>query len=189
MPARATYFCLDIETNGPVPALYDMVSVGIAVVHEEDTQWTRGEDLYLEFRPEAPESDPEAAAIHGLDLSRLAREGLSRREGCERIRDWVIARTDPGTKAVFVGHNAPFDWSFIAWYFAAEKMDNPFGYKGMCTKSLAAGVLGLHWLDTGKDTLSGRLGMPEEDTTQKHRADYDARYQADLLIRLLEEQG
>ena len=33
---QATYFCIDIEANGPVPSLYDMVSLGAVVVYADD---------------------------------------------------------------------------------------------------------------------------------------------------------
>lgn len=187
---RATYFCLDIECNGPVPALYDMVSVGVVVVAPgADGRLAIGEQLYLEIQPQAPRVDPGAARVHGLDQEHLARDGLPRREAMLRLDAWVKARTLPGTEAVFVGHNAPFDWSFVAWTFHVEDMPNPFGYKGLCTKALSMGVLGVHWLDTNKELLSERLGLPPEDRKQKHRADYDARYQAEILIRLLEHMG
>ena len=29
---RATWFCIDIECTGPVPGLYDMISLGAVVV-------------------------------------------------------------------------------------------------------------------------------------------------------------
>ena len=45
-----------------------------------------------------------------------------------------------------------------------------------------------HWLDTGKETLSTLLELPDEDMGQKHRADYDAWYQALILKALLERQ-
>ncbi|MEC8380110.1 MAG: hypothetical protein VXZ96_07310, partial [Myxococcota bacterium] len=54
-----------------------------------------------------------------------------------------------------------------------------------CTKSLAAGILNLHWFETSKENLQQILKMPPQDMSQKHRADYDAAYQAELLIKLL----
>ena len=64
---RATYFCVDIEANGPVPGLYDMVSIGIVVVTPTQEGTLKvGETLYIEFRPQAPRFDAQAAAIHGL---------------------------------------------------------------------------------------------------------------------------
>jgi DNA polymerase III epsilon subunit-like protein len=187
---RSTWFCVDIECNGPVPGLYDMVSLGaVAVAQDESGQLQIGASTYVEIQPQAPRFDARAAEIHGLDQDRLHREGLPRREAAEQLAAWVRAQTRPGTAPTFVGHNAPFDWSFVAWTYAAEGLDNPFGYKALCTKSLAAGVLKLHWLDTNKEVLSERLGLPAEDMGQKHRADYDAAYQALILKGLLEYEG
>ena len=115
-------------------------------------------------------------------------EGLVRREGMEKLTAWVESVKDPGTEAVFVGHNAPFDWSFVAWSYAAEGMKNPFGYKALDTKALSAGILNLHWLDSNKGILAERLGLKTEDMSQKHRADYDAYYQAEILKALLDRQ-
>lgn len=185
---RATWFCVDIETNGPVPSLYDMVSLGVVVVVvEPEGRLVPGPSLYLELKPEVERIDPEAVRIHGLERKYLQKNGLPRREACARLTQWVRDHTAPGSNPVFVGHNAPFDWSFVAWVFAAEGMPNPFGYKAFCTKSLAAGVLGLHWLDTNKERLAVLLSLDPEDTSRKHRADYDAAYQARILIALLDK--
>ena len=183
---RATWFCIDIEANGPVPGLYDMVSLGATVVFSDaDHGLQLGEDFYMELQPVAPRFDARAAAIHGLDQAHLATHGLSRIDAAHRLAQWVKQQTRPGTEAVFVGHNAPFDWSHVAYLYAEIEQANPFGYKALDTKALSAGVLGLHWLDTGKEVLFERLGLPPEDRSQKHRADYDARVQAELLRALL----
>ncbi|MEE2750864.1 MAG: 3'-5' exonuclease [Myxococcota bacterium] len=182
---RATWFCIDIECSGPVPALYDMISLGAVVVYDRE-ELEIGDSLYLEIVPQAPRVDPGAMAVNGLDLEKLRVEGLDRRAALEALRDWVQEKTVDGTKPVFVGHNAPFDWSFVAWCFAAEDMENPFGYKALDTKALATGVLGVHWFDSSKEVISEALGLPDEDLTLKHRADYDAAYQAEILIGLLQ---
>ena len=185
MKLKATYFCIDIECNGPVPGLYDMVSLGAVAVHVKDGRPQMGDDFYMEIRPQAPRFDSRAAAIHGLDQNRLYKEGLPRKEACRNLSAWVARQTLPRTSSVFVGHNAPFDWSFVAWTYAAEELPNPFGYKALDTKALAMGVLDLHWLDSSKETIQPLLNLPPEDKSKKHRADYDARYQAQILIGLL----
>ena len=183
---RATWFCIDIEANGPVPGLYDMVSLGATVVFSDDNHTLQlGEDFYMELKPVAPRFDARAAAIHGLDQAHLTTHGLSRSQAASTLSRWVKTQTRPGTEAVFVGHNAPFDWSHVAYLYAELEQPNPFGYKALDTKALSAGVLNLHWLDTGKEILFERLGLPAEDLNQKHRADYDARVQAELLRALL----
>ncbi len=186
---RATWFCIDIECSGPVPAIFDMISLGAVVVHDHpDGSLTIGDTLYLELRPQGPRVDPGAMKVNGLDLDELREHGLDRREGLERLSAWVAEQRTPGSEPVFVGHNAPFDWSFVAWCYKAEELVNPFGYKALDTKAFSAGVLDLHWLDSGKPVLAERLGLPSEDQGLKHRADYDAQYQAEILKRLLEVQ-
>ena len=190
MEQRSTYFCVDIEANGPVPGLYDMVSLGAVVVAPGSSgRLEIGESFYMEIKPQAPRFDARAASIHGLDQDRLASEGLPRRRAMASLASWVTEHTRPGTEATFVGHNAPFDWSYIAWTYAAEEMKNPFGYKALCTKSLATGVLKVHWLDSSKEVIQSALSLPPEDLSLKHRADYDARYQAKILIGLLEKMA
>ena len=184
---RSTWFCIDIEASGPVPSLFDMISLGAVAVHENgDGPLRLGDSFYVEIVPTAPGWEEEAEAIHGLSRAHLQANGVSRREAMQRLTDWVNATRDPESEAIFVGHNAPFDWSHVAWCFAAEQMKNPFGYKAICTKALATGVLGCHWLDSGKGTIAKALSLPQEDTSQKHRADYDAAYQALVLKGLLE---
>lgn len=184
---RATYFSVDIECSGPVPALYDMVSLGAVVVAPgPDGRLAPGATFYVEIRPEGPRVDPGAMKVNGLDIERLRREGTPRREAVLSLARWVQENTRPKTKPVFVGHNAPFDWSFVAWCYAAEDLPNPFGYKALDTKAMATGKLGIHWFDSNKEVLEQRLGIEPEDMKLKHRADYDAAYQAKILIKLLE---
>ncbi|MEZ4235423.1 MAG: 3'-5' exonuclease [Myxococcota bacterium] len=180
---RATWFCIDIECSGPVPALYDCLSIGAVAVTGRPP--TPGASTYLEIRPGAPRVDAGAMAVNGLSLERLAREGLALGEALARLTAFVEEHTRPGTKPVFVGHNAPFDWSFVSYAYAAEGLQNPFGYKALDTKALASGVLGVHWLDSNKETLEQLLDLPPQDPDQVHRADYDAAYQARILAALL----
>lgn len=165
-----------------------MVSLGAVVVHDDDQTLTLGERFYVEIRPESDRFEPEAMAVNGLDFEQLRREGTPRRLALEQLTAWVLRTCAPGSKPVFVGHNAPFDWSFVSYVYCAEGMRNPFGYKALDTKAFSGGVLGLHWFDTSKEVLSERLSLPSEDLGQKHRADYDAWYQALILKGLIERQ-
>jgi ribonuclease T len=183
---RATWFCIDIECSGPVPALYDCLSIGAIVVHEGPEGPTIGPSTYLEIRPGAPRVDPGAMAVNRLSLERLARDGLALGDALSRLTAFVEEHTVAGSRPVFVGHNAPFDWSFVSYAYCAEGLPNPFGYKALDTKALAMGVLGLHWFDTDKETLQRLLDLPPQDADQVHRADYDAMYQARILAGLLE---
>lgn len=186
---RATWFCVDLECSGPAPALFDMLSVGVVPVFDEPNGRRIGEPLYVEIQPTGAGVDPGAMKIHGLDLATLARDGLPLAEALDVISAFVRAQTVAGSEPVFVGHNAPFDWAFVNHAYHATRKENPFGYKAFDTKALAAGVLGLHWLDTSKEVLAERLPLPPVEAGKVHRADWDAWYQAHILVGLLDLQG
>lgn len=183
---RATYFCVDIECSGPVPALYDMVSLGAVRVVEVPGGYEIGQPFYVEIAPTGPRVDPGAMAVNGLDIEALRRAGASMDAALDALTDWVRDQTVDGSTPVFVGHNAPFDWSFVNYAYHVCGRVNPFGYKALDTKALATGALGLHWLDSNKETLEDLLDLPPQDHNLVHRADYDAAYQALILVRLLE---
>lgn len=183
---RIAYFCVDIEASGTVPGLFSMLSLGVVEVRGGRGNWAPGASLYLELKP-LPEAgeDPGAMRVHDLDPERLAAEGREPARAMEDLRAWTLERAG-GADPVFVGHNAPFDWSFVSWYFVKFGVPNPFGYKALDTKALAMGALRLPWPEAHKTRLSERLEeVPAEDTSRKHRADYDAFYQAQILCALL----
>ncbi|MBN2799489.1 MAG: 3'-5' exonuclease [Deltaproteobacteria bacterium] len=187
--ARATWFCVDIECSGPVPGDYDMISLGACRVHHAAEGLEIGAPWYVEIAPQGPKVDAGAMKVNGLDLDRLRAEGAARRQALLDLSAWVTAQTLPGTKPVFVGHNAPFDWSFVNWAYHAEGIVNPFGYKALDTKALAMGVLAVHWFDSHKERLDALLDLPPVEQGKVHRADYDAWYQAHILARLLERMA
>jgi DNA polymerase III epsilon subunit-like protein len=182
-----TYVCVDVEASGQVPPLYNLLSIGAVVVRRQGSHHVLGDSFYAELRPVFPGFDPKALAVCGLDVERLAREGEPPREALARFNTWV-ERQNAGTRErpVFVGHNAVFDWAYLSFYYAHHDLPNPFGYKGLDTKSLAMGRLGIPWNETNKETLERMLGLPPQDPAQTHRADYDAWYQALILKGLLD---
>lgn len=185
--SREIFFCVDVEASGPVPGLYNLVSIGAVPVSRPDGTWQPEEErFYVELKPIAPGFDPEAMKVHGIPRQRLEAEGTEAAEAMRSLADFVAARLRrSGGRAVFVGHNAAFDWSFIAYYFEVFGIPNPFGYKALDSKSLAMGRLGIGWFETHKDNLEAILGLPPQDASRAHRADYDAHYQALILCGLL----
>jgi len=181
------YFCLDCEASGPLPPLYNLLSVGVTVVRPEGARHVLGDSFYVELKPIFAGFDREALAVCGLDVERLRVEGEEPRAALDRLSAWVQKRNrGSAERPVFVGHNAVFDWAYIAYYFAHFELPNPFGYKGIDSKSLAMGRLDIGWNDTSKETLAAMLDLPDQDPSKVHRADYDARYQALILQALLD---
>jgi len=184
------YFCIDVEASGQLPPFFNLLSIGATVVRPEGGRHVLGDSFYLELCPIFPGFDPAALAVCGLDVERLRREGDEPKLAMQRLTDWV-RQQNAGSSSypVFVGHNAVFDWAYIAFYYAHCELDNPFGYKAIESKSLAMGVLGLAWEATSKENLARLLDLPPLDPAQVHRADYDAWYQALILKALLDRRA
>jgi hypothetical protein len=181
------YFCVDCEASGPVAPLYNLLSIGVTVVRPEGDHHVLGDSMYVELKPIFAGQDPDALAVCGLDIERLRKDGAEPRDALLRLAAWVDERNRPSSdRPVFVGHNAVFDWAYVSYYYAHFDLPNPFGYKGIDSKSLAMGRLGISWNDTSKERLAELLALPPQDPAQIHRADYDAHYQAMILKALLD---
>ena len=182
------FISIDVEASGSVPGMFNLVSVGATAVRKTDGRWTLDpDDLYFELKPVFDGFDPEAMAIHGISREHLEATGLETREAMEKLRSWSLERAGgPDSRPVFVGHNALFDWAYINHYFKHTGVVNPYGYDGLDTKALSMGTLGIPWRQANKSVLQKRLPIPKHEDDKAHRADYDARYQAEILRALLE---
>ena len=183
--------CVDVEASGPVPGLHDLVSIGaVAVKRTEEGRHAPMADqpFYAEIQPQGGRIEPEATAVHGLTPDHLQANGRPLADALKALNAWVFGLRWPASqRLVFVGHNAPFDWSYVNWCYHSTGIDNPFGWKALDTKALAMGVLGLDWFDTNKERLAELLpGLGDQDESRVHRADYDANYQARILSALLD---
>jgi DNA polymerase III alpha subunit (gram-positive type) len=183
------YVSIDCEASGPMPPLYNLLSIGATALQVEGDHHVVGESFYVELRPVFPGFDADALAVCGLDPERLRRDGVPPVEAMARLTGWVEQQNRSRGTPVFVGHNAVFDWAYVNFYYAHVGLPNPFGYKAIDTKSLAMGRLDLAWTATSKENLQRVLGLPAQDPAQIHRADYDAHYQALILKELLDRKG
>lgn len=182
------YFSVDVEASGPVPGLYNLVSIGAVAVGRNASIWEPQKDpFYVELKPLSPGFDPGAMAIHGIPRERLEGEGARPIDAMRRLTRFVEERVgSSGARPAFVGHNAVFDWAYISYYYEYHYLPNPFGYKALELKSFAAGCLGIDWFESHKEKLQELLpGIPRQDDALVHRADYDALYQARILCALL----
>lgn len=184
------YVCVDIEASGPVAGLYNMVSIAGVTVQLDGDRHRRGDSFYFELQPICDGFLPEAMAIHGLTEEHLRKNGRPANAVMSEIDAWVRARVEPGQRALFVGHNAAFDWGYVSYYFVRAGLDNPFRYDPLDTKALAMGRHGMRWSRCNKSALLGLhpgLVRPAEGT--EHDALVDAEFQADILIALLDGEA
>ncbi len=170
------YISVDIETAGPIPGEYSMVSLGACLVDNPTEQF------YIELKPINDNSIPEALKVSGLTFEQLTATGIAPAEAMSSFQNWVQRVTD-NQRAVFVGFNASFDWSFVNWYFHVFLGKNPFGIGALDIKSYYMGLSGCLW----QETTSSQLPLSFQPShRQSHNALDDAIAQAEIFKKLLQ---
>ena len=173
---REFYISVDVETAGPYPSQYSLLSIGACSVSGP------GDSFYVELQPVNDRSLPEAMRIGGLSLARLKEKGLPPKEAMEGFAAWTAQATPPDHVPVFVAFNAPFDWMFVNDYFHRYLGQNPFGHSALDIKAFFMGLTGAAWYGTSmKDITRHYLG--ERQLT--HHALRDALDQAEIFRLML----
>lgn len=171
------FVSVDVETSGPVPGVHSMLSIGACLVDRPEITFT------ALIQPISQAFDPDALAVTGLSLDELKVSGKKPEEAMAGFARWVEESAELGATPVFVGFNAPFDWSFVNYYFHRFLGSNPFGFTALDIKALYMGATGCAWSDTRSSRIAGHL---KPELMGDHDALNDALYQAELF-RLISE--
>ena len=171
------YISVDVETAGPIPATYSLLSLGASVVNNPS------QHFYAEFLPITGNAIPEALAVSGFSLTELAQRGEVPEVAMRRFRDWITGVSDRCTP-VFVEFNAAFDWAFVNWYFHTYLGENPFGFSALDMKAYYMGLSGYRWSETTSRQLP--LAFQPTETRASHNALTDAHAQAEIFAKLLD---
>ncbi|HUS12450.1 MAG TPA: 3'-5' exonuclease [Pyrinomonadaceae bacterium] len=172
---KETYISVDVESSGPIPGAYSLLSIGACVVGNT------GEAFYAEIQPINDAYVPEAIEVAGKSMEELALSGQTPESAMKSFRNW-LATVSYDVSPVFVGFNAAFDWSFINWYFHTYLGENPFGIGGIDIKSFYMGMCGCSWEDTRSSHISATFKGPSHHT---HNALDDAKEQAEMFELML----
>lgn len=174
--AKEIFISVDVETAGPIPGEYSMLAIGACLADTPDVCFA------CKLKPTSGRVDPEALAVSGLSIGDLEQTGTDPAEAMASFAAWIAAAIDEGAVPVFVGFNAPFDWSFVNYYFHHFTGTNPFGFAALDIKALYMGATGCDWRDTRSSRIAGDL---RPSLRGDHDALHDALYQAELfrLIR------
>lgn len=163
---------IDIESAGPTPREFPMLSIGACLVDDPE------QGFYIELQPDAPGVDHRALAVGGLVPAELAESGTAPGLAMAQFEEWVQSVVPEGSVAVFVGFNASFDWMFVADYFQRYLGRNPFGHASLDIKAYFLGAFGGTWAGTSMKHLAPRY---LEGRQLSHNALADARDQAELF--------
>ena len=127
-------FVVDVESDGPCPGLFSMISFGAVAVDRSLSKTFLGQVAPL---PAAGRLEA-SAAISGIP--RATHEAYED-PGIvmTRFRDW-LAEVNKDGRPVLVSDNPAFDWQFINYYFHRYLGENPFGFSARRIGDLYAGL-------------------------------------------------
>jgi DNA polymerase III epsilon subunit-like protein len=182
------YFSADIETDGPIPGPYSMLSVALVYAGRFDGERFHAPEnhdcaIYRELAPISDDFEAEALAVNGLDRERLIREGEAPAKAMQALDTWV--RDVAGAaKPVLVAYPLSFDWTWLYWYFIKYCNRSPFGHS-QCF-DIKTAIATKHHLPISQ---AGRSKLPARYETRQrhtHHALDDAIAQAEIFAKLFE---
>lgn len=184
------YISADVETDGPIPGPYSMLSFALVEIGRSGgralTRPAQPRSFYRELRPISSAFDPEALAVNGLDREQLKVSGLEPQRAMDDARDFV-AEIASGGAPVLVAYPLSFDWSFLYWYFVRFGGASPFKHSRGFDIKTAFAVKGRRTLvSSGRDKLPAEL---RPGLAHTHHALDDAREQAEIFARLFAWDG
>ena len=165
------YIMVDVETDGPIPGDYSMISFGAVLVDEQ-----LDKTFYGQLKPISEQYIPEALAVSGFSRQEtLAFDDPQ--TVMTNFAAWIknVAKDRP----VFISDNNGFDWMFICWYFHHFTKANPFGFSSQNLGSMYKGLV--------KDTFQNFKHLRK--TKHTHHPVDDAKGNAEALLTLKKEHG
>lgn len=160
------YIMVDVETDGPIPGDYSLISLGAVLVSPELDQ-----TFFAQFRPISEQYVPQALAVSGY--SREETLGFADpKTSIQTFKDWLseVCKDRP----IFISDNNGFDWMFVCWYFHHFLGENPFGHSSQNLGSLYKGLV--------KDTFSNFKHL--RITPHTHHPVDDAKGNAEALLEM-----
>lgn len=186
MSREEIYISIDVETNGPIPGKYSMLSLG-AAAYLLDKTLVDTFSINFKTLPNAIEH-PETMAwwLNREKTYNLTRvDQVEPKEAMSNFLEWIEDTTlveDKKYKPVCVCYPSGFDFTFIYWYFSNFLDECPFGFSALDLKSYACAVMGTPFKRTTKSRMPKHWFDKFEHT---HIAVDDAIEQGALAINMI----
>ena len=187
------YFSADVETDGPIPGPYSILSFALVYAGSFDgKRFERSpkydQTFYRELRPISKDFEPEALRVNGLDRNRLCLEGHDPVKAMTEACVWVN-RIAGSAKPVLVAYPLSFDWTWLYWYFIRFSAGgSPFDYsRCFDVKTALAVKAGIPVCEAGRSRIHPSLQSTHYAHT--HHALDDAIEQADIFANIFEWEG
>ena len=168
-------FSIDVESDGPCPGLYSMISFGVVMVDMDLNKTFHGK-----VRPlPGAQRDEAAANISGISLV----EHMSYPDAADvfvEFDKWLTKHNRDG-KPVMVSDNPAFDWQFMNYYAHMTLGKNPLGFSARRIGDFYAGLR--------KDFFAASAWKKSRKTAHDHNPVNDAMGNAEALLQMSKTYG
>ncbi len=127
-----TVIVVDVETDGPIPHDYSMISFGAVIVDSE-----LNKTFYGQLKPISDTWIPECLVVSGFSREEVLNFD-DPKDVMEEFALWIANNSK--SRPLFFSDNNGFDWQFINWYFHHFTGKNPFGFSSNNIGSLYKGM-------------------------------------------------
>jgi len=176
------YVSTDVETDGPIPGIYSMLSFGSAA-YTTNKLLIGTYAANLETLPEATtdfktmewwKTQPEAWKVCRQDIQKPE-------QAMKKYLVWL--KSLPG-KPVFVAYPAAYDFLFVYWYLIRFTGESPFAHSALDIKTFAMVMMKTPYNESTKRNMPRRWF---DDLPHTHQALDDAIGQGALFCNMLAE--
>jgi hypothetical protein len=124
---------VDVESDGPIPNDYSMISFGAVIVEPTLSKRFSGQ-----LHPISERWVPEALAVSGHTREETL-QFPDPKVVMEQFNLWI--QENSNGRPMFISDNNGYDWQFINWYFHHFTGNNPFGYSSINLGSFYKGCV------------------------------------------------
>ncbi len=173
------YISVDIETDGPVPGLHSMLSIGAAAIRDGEIVSTfsvnldrlpnseQDSDTMLDFWARFPAAYKATRVDTVHPSTALVRFCL-----------WIKNLKEPDEIPVFIAYPITYDFSWMFYYgmnFARKQWWDVFNFQGMDIKSYAMATMGTmysysdksHWPHSWKTKTNNNIHVALDDAIEQ----------------------
>lgn len=178
---KETYISVDVETVGPVPPDYSMISLGAAAFDSRGT-FLGGFQENLKPIPGSLEH-PDTMAWWKTQPEAWKAATTNPKPPLEAMLNFISWVNGFPGKPVFVAYPAGFDFQFVYYYMQHYTKQSPFGFSALDIKTYAMAKLAIPYRQSVKSNF------PKEwykgiTTKHTHIASDDAREQGELFFNI-----
>lgn len=176
------YFSTDVETNGPIPGEYSMLSMGTAVFNQEGEILGRFSANFKTLPNAKEHPDTMEWWKTQKEAWVVCRENTESAEVImPRYVKWVKQFDCLPT---FIGFPIGFDFMFVYWYLMKFAGESPFSFSALDIKSYASAIMKKDYRKSTKRNMPHRWFTNSPHT---HKAIDDAIEQGELFMNMRRE--